>query len=56
MGCKRKCFVNENIHKCCMECKRYSECRAVCDELDRYEFTEDCPDYVKENEDENCKR
>lgn len=28
----------------------------LCDDLDQYEYMEECPDYVKENEDENCKR
>ena len=40
MGCKRICIVDIGIRKCCMECEKHEE----------------CPDYVKENEDENCKR
>ena len=35
MGCKLKCIVNPRIHKCCLECEKYEE----------------CPDYVKEDED-----
>ncbi|WP_182420318.1 hypothetical protein [Coprococcus comes] len=56
MGCIGKCAINENNHMCCLECPDYVDCPMQCDALDEYEFAEDCPDYVKENEDENCKR
>lgn len=56
MGCKLKCVVDPSTHKCCVECEKHEECTYLCDTLDGYEFIEDCPDYVKENEDENCKR
>lgn len=56
MGCRGKCAINENNHMCCLECPDYVDCPMQCDALDEYEFAEDCPDYVKENEDENCKR
>lgn len=52
MGCKLKCIVNPRIHKCCMECEKYEECTILCDYLDQYEYMEECPDYVKEDEDE----
>ena len=56
MGCKQTCIVNPSIHKCCLECEKYEECTTLCDDLDQYEYMEECPDYVKEDEDENCKR
>ena len=56
MGCKRLCIVDIGNRKCCMECERREECNILCDDLDQYEYMEECPDYVKENEDENCKR
>ena len=54
MGCKRICIVDIGIRKCCMECEKHEECNILCDDLDQYEYMEECPDYVKENEDENC--
>ena len=56
MGCKRLCIVDIGNRKCCMECERHEECNILCDDLDQYEYMEECPDYEKENEDENCKR
>lgn len=56
MGCRGKCAINESNHMCCLECLDHVDCPMQCDALDKYEFAEDCPDYVKENEDENCKR
>lgn len=56
MGCKRICIVDIGIRKCCMECDKHEECNILCDDLDQYEYMEECPDYEKENEDENCKR
>lgn len=56
MGCKQICIVDTDIHKCCLECEKYEECDILCDDLEQYEYMEECPDYVKENEDENCKR
>ena len=52
MGCKLKCVVDQDIHKCCLECEKYEECTILCDDLDQYEYMEECPDYVKEDEDE----
>lgn len=51
MGCKRICIVDIGIRKCCMECEKREECNILCDDLDQYEYMEECPDYVKENED-----
>ena len=52
MGCRGKCAINETNHMCCLECPDYVGCPMQCDALDEYEFAEDCPDYVKEEEDE----
>lgn len=49
MGCKRICIVDIGIRKCCMECEKHEECNILCDDLDQYEYMEECPDYVKEN-------
>ena len=51
MGCKLKCVVDKDIHKCCLECEKYEECTILCGDLDQHEYMEECPDYVKENED-----
>ena len=56
MGCRIECVFDKENHKCCLECEEFEHCIGVCDSLDNYEYTEECPDYVKENEDENCKR
>lgn len=45
--------LEEENHKCCLECEEFECCIGVCDSLDNYEYTEECPDYVKEDEDEN---
>lgn len=50
MGCKQICIVDPSIHKCCLECEKYKECNILCDDLDQHEYMEECPDYVKEDE------
>jgi hypothetical protein len=50
MGCKNYCLYGQNA--CCLECPDHVDCQMQCDALDEYEFAEDCPDYVKEEEDE----
>ncbi len=52
MGCRIVCNVDETNHKCCLECEKYEECNILCDDLDQHEYMEECPDYVKEDEDE----
>lgn len=42
MGCRNICPFGQD--KCCLECQ------IQCDDLDAYEFVENCPDYVKEEE------
>lgn len=51
MGCRIECVFDKENHKCCMECEEFECCIGVCESLDNYEYTEECPDYVKENED-----
>ena len=51
MGCNIECVVDKTNHKCCLECEEYECCDMVCGCLDSYEYTEECPDYVKEDED-----
>ena len=41
MGCRLKCIENEDNHMCCLECPEF---------LDSCEFVENCPNYVKEEE------
>lgn len=53
MGCKQICSVDPGIHKCCLECEKYKECdnrNSVCDRIHFHEYMEECPDYVKEDE------
>ena len=38
------------IHMCCLECPDFDGCPVQCEFLDSYEFVENCPDYVKEEE------
>lgn len=54
MGCKNYCLYGQNA--CCLECRIKDQCNIQCDDIDSYEYAVECPDYVKENEDENCKR
>ena len=48
--CRIKCVENEDNHKCCLECPYFDDCPVQCELLDEYEFVENCPDYVKEEE------
>ena len=52
MGCRIECAVDKKNACCCLECGEYECCDMYCDSLDSYEYAVDCPDYVKENEDE----
>ena len=52
MGCRIWCVVDKENTCCCLKCEEYEHCDMVCDSLDSYEYMEECPDYVKENEDE----
>ena len=44
--CTRECPEGEI--ECCNYCFR--ECRQRCDDMDNYEFAEDCPEYVEESD------
>lgn len=50
MGCRIECVVDKENTCCCLECEKYKECTILCDDLDQYEYMEECPDYVKEDE------
>lgn len=50
MGCKNYCWYGKNA--CCLECQIKDQCNIRCG----YEYAVECPYYVKENKDENCKR
>lgn len=50
MGCRNICPFGQD--KCCLECPDQEECQIQCDDLDAYEFAENCPDYVKEDKNE----
>ena len=52
MGCRIKCVENPDNHMCCLECPDFDGCPVQCEFLDSYESVENCPDYVKENEDD----
>lgn len=45
--CTRECPDGET--ECCICCDKDCVCR--CDDMDSYEFAEDCPEYVEESYD-----
>lgn len=51
MGCRIECVIDKKNTFCCLECEKYKECNILCDDLDQHEYMEECPDYVKEDED-----
>ena len=50
MGCRLKCIENEDNHMCCLEYPDFDGCPVQCEFLDSCEFVENCPNYVKEEE------
>lgn len=50
MRCRNICPFGQD--KCCLECPDQEECQIQCDDLDAYEFVENCPDYAKEDKNE----
>ena len=46
--CKINCTAGET--ECCICCEKQDSCRYKCDDMDSYEYAEDCEDYVKEEE------
>lgn len=45
--CTRECPVGET--ECCICCDKVN-CGWKCDDMDSYEFAEDCPEYVEESD------
>ena len=41
--CKLDC--TEGLDYCCICCPKKEECKTQCGDLDKYEYTENCPDY-----------
>lgn len=37
----------ESMKYCCICCPEKENCNTQCGDLDNYEYTENCPDYVK---------
>ena len=46
--CKLPCPENEV--QCCICCTKQGSCQYKCDDMDSYEYAEECPDYVKQEE------
>lgn len=44
--CRFYCQEGEN--ECCICCDKLGECCAPCEDMDSYEFAEDCPEYVED--------
>ena len=45
--CTRECPDGET--ECCICCDKVN-CGCQCDDMDSYEFAEDCPEYVEESD------
>ena len=43
--CTRECPDGET--ECCIYCSKSESCGFQCDDMDSYEFAEDCPEYVE---------
>lgn len=46
--CKLECPDGET--ECYICCTKQDSCQCRCDEMDSYEYAEECEDYVKEDE------
>ena len=46
--CKLDC-PNGEI-ECCICCEKQDSCQCRCDDMDSYEYAEECEDYAKEEE------
>ena len=46
--CKLECPDGET--ECCICCTKQDSCQCKCDDMDSYEYAEDCEDYVEEDE------
>lgn len=46
--CTRECPDGET--ECCICCSKSESCGCQCDDMDNYEFAEECPEYVEESD------
>ncbi len=46
--CKIECPDGET--ECCICCTKQDSCQCRCDDMDSYEYVEECPDYVKQED------
>ena len=46
--CKLDCPDGET--ECCIYCTNQDSCQYKCDDMDSYEYAEECPDYVKQED------
>ena len=44
--CKLECPDGET--ECCIYCTKQDSCQSRCDDMDSYEYAEECKQYVKE--------
>lgn len=44
--CQRKCQEGET--QCCICCPKGEQCDIRCDDMDLYEYADECPDYVED--------
>ena len=44
--CKRNCPYG--YYNCCINCIKLKECNHICEDIGKYEYTENCPDYIQE--------
>ena len=48
MGCSIKCEYGYN--RCCVDCEERPTCGGVCENMDKYEYTCECPEWVDDEE------
>ena len=46
--CKIECLDGEK--QCCICCEKRDSCKCRCDEMDSYEYAEECEEYVEEDD------
>lgn len=46
--CKLECPDGET--ECCICCTKQDSCQCRCDEMDSYEYAEECEEYIKDEE------
>lgn len=48
--CRLSCSKHPDKEmECCICCEETEFCKDKCDDMDNYEYAEDCPDYLTEN-------